>query len=107
MSYFDFPSYSSDINSELTFLRSIIGNLNQVVNFFPVGLIPSTINSELVFRTESSTTERISLSVEGTVMFIYIRIFKEPFPTEPTPLQRERINAIWEGVGRPENIIPI
>jgi len=39
------------------------------------------------------------------MMLYFVLITKRPFPTTPTAQDITYINAIWEGLGRPENKI--
>lgn len=97
-----------DYSVELEFLRNITADIKKLIQHYPEGNYPVTIAIPLEFETTATVTEEIELSLEGTVIFIYIKMFKEPYPAMPfTDLQRERINAIWSGIGHPENIIPI
>lgn len=100
-------SQSSSSDNDLVFLQEIARDIKKLVEHYPEGLYPVTVALALEFETEASTTEQIELTLEGTVIYIYIKMFKEPYPVMPfTDLQRERINAIWSGIGHPENIIP-
>jgi len=100
-------SQPSPSDNDLAFLQEIARGIKKLVEHYPEGLYPVTVALALEFETEASTTEQIELTLEGTVIYIYIKMFKEPYPVMPyTDLQRERINAIWSGIGHPENIIP-
>lgn len=71
----------------------------------PVGVFPSTLNADIQFEAQAEATENIVLSLKGTVMYLYSRVFGEPYPANPTSEQRAKINSIWLGIGHPENII--
>ena len=91
---------------ELAFLLEITGDFKKLIQHYPEGLFPVTIALALKFDTKATVTETIELTLEGTVIFIYTKMFKEKYPSLPyTELQRDRINAIWKGIGHPENII--
>jgi hypothetical protein len=94
-------------SDELAFIGEIVDDFKNLIKNYPEGLYPVTIKLALKFESKATVAEKVELSLEGTVIFIYTRMFKEPYPTAPfTKLQRERINAIWQGIGHPENIIP-
>jgi hypothetical protein len=41
-------------------------------------------------------------------MVIYYQVFKEMYPEKNASKdQIERMNAVWEAIGHPENIIPV
>ena len=108
-SYFSLSQFTSDCvcPDDTDFLLEIVDDFKQLLVNFPAGLYPATITLALKFDSKADVTETIQLSLEGSVMYIYMRMFKEPYPSMPfTELQRQRINAIWEGIGHPENIIP-
>ena len=108
-SYFSLLQFTSDCvcSDDTDFLLEIVDDFKQLLLNFPAGLYPATISLTLEFDSKADTTNQIKLSLEGSVIYIYIKMFKEPYPAEPlTELQRQRINAIWEGIGHPENIIP-
>jgi len=111
--YFSIPKIITEscpcdsYSDELAFITEIVDNFKDLVKNYPEGVYPVTIALALKFESKASITEKVELSLEGTVIFIYTKMFKEPYPSRPfTELQRQRINAIWEGIGHPENIIP-
>lgn len=91
---------------ELAFLSDVIAKFKQVVNYMPPGDFTMEVQAKAVFSSHASSTETISLSLAGSVAFIYIQVYKEPYPTNPTPTQIARINEIWIGIGYPENVLP-
>jgi hypothetical protein len=94
-------------SEELKILREITEDFKRLIEHYPEGVFPATVSLTLSFEANASTTDKIVLTLEGTMMYIYVKMFKERFPSKPfTELQRQRINAIWEGIGHPENIIP-
>jgi hypothetical protein len=109
--YFSVPKITSetcpcDNTDELDFMREIVDNFKTLVTHYPEGFYPVTIKVDLKFEAPAVVTEKIVLSLQGTVIYIYTKMFKEPYPSAPfTELQRQRINAIWKGIGHPENII--
>jgi hypothetical protein len=71
----------------------------------PAGIFPATLTADLLFETVATSNEEIVLSLEGSVMFLYSRVYGEPYPLIPTTSQIKKINDIWIGIGHPENII--
>ena len=99
-----YENYSDD----LAFFTDVVSIFEQIIEKFPKGFLPGTVSLPLSFDTQAKNTEEIELSLEGTLVFIYVKMFDEPYPSLPyTYLQIQRINAIWEGIGHPENIIAI
>jgi hypothetical protein len=84
----------------------MVTNFKQIVNFMPPGDFTMEIQAKAVFAAPATSTQTVNLSLEGTVAFIYIQVYKEAYPTNPTPTQIERINEIWVGLGYPENVLP-
>ncbi len=107
-SYFTLPPNPDCVcPDDSGFLLEIVNDFKELLMNFPEGFYPATVSLTLKFDTEAKATEEIKLSLEGSVIYIYLKMFKEPYPAAPlTELQRQRINAIWEGIGHPENIIP-
>jgi hypothetical protein len=95
-----------DCSLDTEFLIKIVGNFKKILQYMPSGVFPLTLTTNIEFKTDATISENIILDLSGTVVLIYTQMFKEPYPTTPfTELQRQRINAIWEGIGHPENII--
>ena len=109
--YFSLPKSTTDTcpcndSNELAFFLEVVNDFKELVKNYPVGYYPATVEVDLKFKSEAKSTETIQLSLEGTVMFIYIKMFNERYPSAPfTELQCQRINTIWEGIGHPENKI--
>lgn len=94
-------------SNNLSFLRGLINTLQKVVTVMPSGIFPATLRTDVEFKSPASVVEKISLSLQGTVMFLYQQVFDAPYPENPTSLQQEKINAIWVGIGYPENVVPV
>jgi len=96
-----------DCSLDAEFLIKIVGNFKTLLQHMPSGVFPLTLSAKIEFKTEATITEDIVFDLSGTVVFIYTQMFQEPYPSAPfTELQRQRINAIWQAIGHPENIIP-
>jgi len=114
-SYFTVTGTTSQITAvcdsalDTAFLLEIVSDFKKILGYMPYGTFPVTVRANIQFETKAMMSENIVLDLAGTVILLYSQLFKEPYPdmTKPlTDLQRERINAIWIGVGHPENIIP-
>jgi hypothetical protein len=98
------PSKIIQPYNDFEFVSELISVIDQIVSNFPAGMYPVTLNaSALEFNTPALQTDTVVLSLGGTVAYLYVRFFKEPYPMLPTNLQREKINAIWDYIGHPEN----
>lgn len=101
--YFNPISVKQPYN-DFEFMSELIYDIELLLLNLPVGMYPVTLNaSALQFNTPALQTDTVILSLQGTVSYLYVRFFKEPFPLLPTNLQREKINAIWDFIGHPEN----
>ena len=69
------------------------------------GKFGNIVLSYIVFESKAEQTETIKLDLNGYVIYIYIKAFNEKFPKDPTPEQKEKINAIWDAIGHPEKKI--
>ncbi len=58
------------------------------------------------FESKTEQKEVITLDLNGYVIYVYKKAFNEMFPSDPTPEQKEKINAIWEAIGHPERKLP-
>lgn len=92
---------------DTAFLLEIVADFKKILGYMPYGTFPVTVRANIQFETDATVTETVVLDLAGTVILLYSHLFKEPYPEMPfTELQRGRINAIWTGIGHPENIIP-
>lgn len=90
------------------FVLTMIDDLKRLLIYLPPGIYGKAIFGTYVYEAEAKQGNTVELNLLGTVMFIYYQIFKEIYPVEnPTLQQIERINAIWEAIGHPENMIPL
>ena len=83
----------------------MIDDLRRLLIYLPRGFYGKEMFGDYVYDAKASSKEKASLTVEGSVVYIYIKIFKEPWPLIPTYEQAERINNIWDAVGYPQNKI--
>lgn len=92
--------------SDTSFVIEMIHDLKKLLTFMPTGIFATTLGNDIKFEAKAEVTETIQLSLQGSVAYLFVRLFNEPYPANPTPSQIEKINAIWVGIGHPENIIP-
>jgi hypothetical protein len=88
-------------------MNKMIDGFQRMIAFMPDGKFAQTISSEnLKFETKAEVTQKIVLDLFGSAIYLYMKVFKEPYPKNPSPLQIQKMNAIWIAIGHPENIIP-
>jgi len=98
------PSKIIQPYNDFEFVSELITDIEFFLLNFPTGMYPVTLNtSALEFNAPALQTDTVILTLGGTVAYLYVRFFKEPYPMLPTNLQREKINAIWDYIGHPEN----
>lgn len=56
----------------------------------------------LVYLAVSGHTTKESLTLEGTMVYFFIRLTNRPYPEVPTAEDIKYINAIWDTLGHPE-----
>lgn len=66
------------------------------------------VYAPLVFQSRAEQQETITLDDEGFMVYIYVKAFKESFPSgDKTSEQIQRINAIWDALNKPERKIAL
>ncbi len=80
----------------------MIDSLKRMLAYVNPGNFGEIVLNYIAFRSKAEQKEIIKLDLNGYVIYIYKKAFNEPFPSDPTGLQKERINAIWEALGHPE-----
>lgn len=91
---------------ECKFVIEIIDSLKKLLAYVNPGKFGQMVLNFIVFQSKAEQKDSIKLDLVGYMMLIYKRAFKESFPTNPTPEQKEKINAIWDALGHPEKKIP-
>lgn len=91
---------------ECKFVIEIIDSLKKVLKFVNPGIFGQIVLNYIVFQSKAEQKDTIKLDIYGYMIFVYKKAFKETFPTDPTPMQKERINAIWDALGHPERKLP-
>ena len=91
---------------ECKFVIEIIDSLKRMLAYVNPGKFGQIVLNYIAFQSKAEQTETVSLDLNGYVIYIYKKAFKESFPSEPTPEQKERINAIWDAIGHPEKKLP-
>jgi hypothetical protein len=84
----------------------VIDSLKKLLAYVNPGNFGQMILNYVAFQSKAEQKETISLDLNGYVIYVYKKIFKESFPIYPTPEQKQRINAIWDAIGHPENKLP-
>jgi hypothetical protein len=92
--------------SEKDFLNEIITDFQALLSFMDVKF-GKKYTFGLMYGGSSRREEKQYLNLQGTMMFYFIRLTKRPYPTNPTSEDIKYINAIWDGLGYPENKIPL
>ena len=90
--------------SDKVFLKEIISDFVRLLAFNDPGYF-GKLFMQALYESEATIDEAATLSLHGTMAYIYIYIYKEPFPSDPTPEQQDRINKIWIELYHPENIV--
>ena len=90
-----------------TFVLTMISDLRRLLIYLPTGIYGKDIFGTYVYEAESKESNVVQLNLLGTAMVIYYQFFEELYPEKPSRQQIERMNAVWEAIGHPENIIPV
>lgn len=93
-----------DFTYEKTFLREMISDFARILAFNAPGYF-GELYSEKVWKGSSGMEETVSLTLQGTIAYYYIYIYKEAYPTNPTPAQQANINKLWVEMSHPENVV--
>jgi len=56
----------------------------------------------LMYPAVAGQTTKESLTLEGTMIYYFIRLTNRPYPEVPTAEDIKYINAIWDTLGHPE-----
>ncbi len=91
---------------ECKFVIETIDTIKKLLLYVNPGKFGQMILNFITFQSSAQQTDTVSLDLQGYVIYIYKKAFKESFPTNPTPEQKEKINAIWDAIGHPEKKIP-
>lgn len=95
-------------SKECKFVIDIVDSIQKLLAYTNPGKFGEIVLNLLIFQTKAEQKDTIKLSQEGYVMYVYVKAFKEAYPLEnPTSLQKQRINAIWDALGHPEKKFPI
>lgn len=91
---------------ECKFVIEMIDTVKKLLKYVNPGHFGQLVLNYIAFQSKAEQTETIKLDLNGYMIYVYIKAFKETFPREnPTPVQKERINAIWDALGHPERKI--
>lgn len=87
--------------SSKNFLREVITDFQALLSFMDTRF-GKRYAYGLIYSASASQVEDNMLSLQGTMMYYFIRLTNRPYPTEPTPDDIVYINAIWDTLGHPE-----
>ena len=88
---------------ECKFVLDIVDSLQKLLAYVNAGKFGEIVLQYIAFQSKAEQKDTIKLSLEGYVMYVYVKAFNEAYPLENlTELQEERINAIWDAIGHPE-----
>jgi len=79
-----------------------IDSIQKLLVYVNPGIYGGFVLSTIQYSAKAKQTDTIKLDLDGYVIVIYKKAFKEPYPKFPTPIQKERINTIWDALGHPE-----
>ena len=87
--------------SSKKFLREVITDFQALLSFMDTRF-GKRYAYGLSYSASASQIEDNILSLEGTMMYYFIRLTNRRYPTVPTPDDIMYINAIWDTLGHPE-----
>lgn len=96
----------NSLESESKFVVSLIESFQKLLAFQQPGIF-GQIRSMKVYKAQAARTDVVKLKIEGYVMMIYMKVFKEDYPTMPNKKQVAQINEIWDALNRPEKKISL
>jgi len=94
----------ASIFNEKQFLIEVITDFQSLLAFMDIKF-GHKYAFGLMYSAASSHVEENVLTLEGTMMYFFIRLTKRPYPKIPTSEDIKYINAIWDGLGHPEKKI--
>ena len=90
-----------------TFVLTMISDLRRLLIYLPTGLYGKKFYGDFEYQAKASETQVKTLDIYYSGLLIYYQFFKEEYPEKPSTQQIGRMNAVWEAIGHPENIIPV
>jgi hypothetical protein len=97
-------SCCNSLESESKFVVSLIESFQKLLAFQKPGKY-GELHATKVYDAKADRTDAIKLTIEGYVMMIYMKVFKEDYPKMPNQKQVDNINQIWDALKRPEKKI--
>jgi len=91
---------------DTSFLTELIDDFKKLIAFLPQ-VFGEELRVALVFETEVVGTEVIKVTLDGYILVLYVQVFKEHYPKNPSTTQKEKLNVLWDFLGHPENKVPI
>lgn len=92
---------------ECKFVIEMIDSIKKLLKYVNPGKYGQIVLNYIAFSSKAEQTETVKLDLVGYVIYVYVKAFKETYPKDPTPTQKQRINAIWDAIGHPEKKLPI
>ncbi len=87
------------IKKEAKFIVDIIESFEKLLAFSAQNF-GGQLFTPLKFENQACNADKIYLTEEGSIMYIYTRAFNEPYPCgTPNPVEAARIHAIREALG--------
>lgn len=84
----------------------MIDSVKKLLKYVNPGKFGQIVLNYIAFQAKAEQKDVVKLDLDGYMIYVYIKAFKESFPKDnKTPLQIERINAIWDALGHPERKI--
>ena len=96
----------NSLQSESKFIVSLIESFQKLLAFQKPGKY-GELHAMKVYDTKAERTDVVKLSLEGYVMMIYMKVFKENYPIMPNQKQVNNINEIWDALNLPEKKISL
>ena len=92
--------------NEKDFLIEIITDFQALLSFMD-NTFGKKYSFGLMYTATSTHVEKQILTLEGTMMFYFIKLTGRPYPKIPTNDDIKYINAIWDTFGYPEKKLPL
>jgi hypothetical protein len=96
----------NSLSSESEFIVSLIESLQKLLAFQKPGIF-GQISVAKIYDAKAKATDAIKLTLDGYVMMIYMKVFKEDYPKMPNQQQVDNINEIWDALKHPEKKISL
>lgn len=95
------------IKKDVQFVSSLISKITTIItncgsgNLPPPVLLAKTVGSALEYETTAVATNTVTLSLEGFILYLYVKAYDEAYPETPSEIQRTRLHDIYKTIGVP------